>query len=85
MGSKKPDDFGNTSGVDTERAMPVIQNFSGGRTMTYVLGGLPDSGEVREALIRGTQRVVADWNAALHISFKGSPLDRAGEIHCARD
>jgi hypothetical protein len=80
MNQRTPDDFGNVGGVQTERALPVIQNFEGGKKMTYVLGGLPASGEVRDALIASTQKVIQDWNIALHRAFKGSALDRAGDF-----
>jgi hypothetical protein len=80
MDQRTPDDFGNIGGVQTERALPVIQNFENGKKMTYTLGGLPAAGEVREALIVSTQKVIQDWNAALHVAFKGSALDRAGDF-----
>jgi hypothetical protein len=78
MGQKNPDNFGNSGGVQSERALPVIQNFDNGRKFTYVLGGLPASGEIREALITSTRQVIADWNQALHRAFEGTPLARSG-------
>lgn len=79
MDKRSPDDFGNVGSVQTERAFPVIQNFDAGRKMTYVLGGLPASGEIREALITSTRQVIADWNIALHKAFKGTKLDRESD------
>ncbi|MCE3011032.1 MAG: zinc-dependent metalloprotease [Proteobacteria bacterium] len=76
-GKIKPDDFGNTGRVGTERALPVIHDFSDGKVLTYHLGGLPASGWMRNALIEGTKEVVEDWNIALKKSFAGTSLERS--------
>ncbi|MFN7454409.1 MAG: zinc-dependent metalloprotease, partial [Pseudobdellovibrionaceae bacterium] len=75
-GKIKPDDFGNTGRVGTERALPVIHDFSDGKVLTYHLGGLPASGWMRTALIDASKEVVEDWNVALKKSFAGTSLER---------
>lgn len=79
-GQIKPDEFGNQGRIGTQDSNPVIHDFSGGKQLVYSLGGLPANGWVREALITGTQEVVAEWNAGLHLAFKGTELDRSGDF-----
>lgn len=78
-GKMKPDAAGNVGQIGTEEAHPVIHDFSGGKTMTYHLGGLPADGWMREQLIEGTKEVIQEWNAGLHLAFKGTELERSGD------
>jgi hypothetical protein len=78
-GKLKPDDFGNTGRIDNEVSLPLTHDFSDGKKLVYVLGGLPGDGWMREALIEATQEVVADWNATLKYAFKHTPLERADD------
>jgi hypothetical protein len=79
MGQRVPDRFGNFNRIGNERAMPVIQDFTNGKVLTYVLGGLPSDETYRQIFIDTTKQVIADWNETLHRAFKGTPLDREGD------
>lgn len=78
-GKLKPDSAGNTGQIGTELAHPVIHDFTGGKVLTYHLGGLPAEGWMREKLIEGTKEVVQEWNDGLRLAFKGTELERAGD------
>ena len=83
MGKKEQDEFGSLLNTNTERAFPMVQAsfFDKNKKMTYVLGGLPASGKIREALIDTTRKVLDDWNRTLKFAFRGTKLDRADGIY----
>lgn len=66
----------------SEKYMPIIHDFRNGKVLRYYLGGINNSEltspERRLLLIDATQQVVNEWNSALKLSFKGTPLERAG-------
>lgn len=63
--------------IGSQESNPVIHDFTNGRTVTYHLGGLDGTeGEAKESIIAVTKKVIADWNASLHMAFKGTPLER---------
>lgn len=66
----------------SEKYMPIIHDFRNGRILRYYLGGINNpevtSPERRQLLVEATQQVVNEWNSALKLSFKGTPLERPG-------
>ncbi len=78
-GKLVPDQFGNGGKVDTELSRLVIHDFSNGKQLVYHLGGLPDSGWMRDKLIEGTKEVIAEWNEGLRQAFKGTSLQRSSD------
>lgn len=66
----------------SEKYMPIIHDFRNGRILRYYLGGINNpeltSPERRQLLVEATQQVMNEWNSALKLSFKGTPLQRAG-------
>lgn len=73
-----PDRFGNFGRTGNEVAMPAIQDFSNGKVLTYILGGLPADEKLRKVFIDTTREVIADWNENLKRAFKDTPLERPG-------
>lgn len=78
MGKRVPDQFGNFGRVNNELALPVIQDFAGGKVLTYTLGGLPEDEAMKKVFVETTRQVVADWNENLRIAFQGTALERSG-------
>lgn len=81
-GQSNPDQFGNAGFVENEKALPVLFDFSNGKVVRYVLGGMPETGAVdnklRQLIIDSAKEVIADWNNTLRYAFKGSDLERTG-------
>lgn len=75
-GKINPDEYGNSITIGTERALPVVHDFSNNKQLEYILGGLPAEGSIRQAIIDGTKEVVEDWNKALAKAFSGTELAR---------
>lgn len=71
-----PNAAGSLNSMSNQKARMVIHDFSGGKQLVYVLGGLPESGWVREALIDGTKEVVDQWNKTLAYAFRNTALAR---------
>ena len=67
----------------SEKYMPIIHDFRNGKVLRYYLGGINNSEltspERRQLLVEATQQVMNEWNSALKLSFKGTPLERAGK------
>lgn len=80
---KTPNKYGNTDMIGQERALPSLFDFSKGKVVRFVLGGLDDlSGqdeEIRQVIIDGAKEVIADWNRTLKYAFHGSDLQRDGD------
>ena len=68
-----------TNRDNNEKYMPIIHDFRKGKKLKYYLGGLNTEAtnpERKKMLIEATRQVVDEWNATLHISFKGTDLER---------
>jgi hypothetical protein len=73
----KQDEFGRLNRIGTEIAQPIIQDFTNGRQLVYVLGGLPKTDDkMGDLVIEATKSVVKDWNDKLRLAFKGTELER---------
>lgn len=80
-GQTNPDQYGNAGFVENEKALPVMFDFSNGKVVRYVLGGLNEGNvdeQVRQVLIQSAKEVVADWNNTLKYAFRGTELAREG-------
>jgi hypothetical protein len=79
-----PDRLGNTNSEATKVYLPSVWDIKNGKTIDYVLAGLPEGSsererQIRERIIRATQEVIADWNTAFRRSLSGTSLQRAGD------
>lgn len=72
-----PDKFGQTGTIGSQLSMPITHDFTNGKQLVYHLGGLEEKGEMREAIIEVTRKVIADWDAAVRKAFAGTPLERS--------
>lgn len=79
MGVEAPDKYGNAFTTQDLKAMPILHDFTNGKTLTYTLGNLDEHPEYKEIIVRAARTVIKDWNASLHMSFKGTSLDRTGD------
>ena len=80
---KVPDALGNSGTTKTDVPMGWIYDVRAGKKIQYVLAGLPTdspNAELRHRMIVATKEVIADWNVAFHRAFKGTPMDRDGDI-----
>jgi hypothetical protein len=75
-----PNRFGNVGTDGTETALPAIFDLRQGRSVRYVLAGLPSDGELRAALIEATREVIADWNTAFRKAFRGTTMERESDV-----
>lgn len=75
-----PNRYGNIGSDGTETALPALFDVRAGKKVRYVLAGLPAEGELREAIVKATREVVADWNEAFRKAFKGTTLDRSDDV-----
>lgn len=78
------DRLGNTNSESTKVYLPSVWDIKNGKTIDYVLAGLPEGAnererQIRERIIRATQEVVADWNTAFRRALAGTALQRAGD------
>jgi hypothetical protein len=79
-----PNRYG-TIGVDgTEIPLAAIFDLRQNQTIDYVLAGVPEGTDAesrthREAVIRATREVIADWNQAFRKALKGTALERSGD------
>jgi hypothetical protein len=71
---------GSTGTTKTEIPLTHLWDISGNKTITYILSGIPESGEEREAVIKITREVVNDWNQAFRKALAGTPAQRAGDV-----
>lgn len=79
IGQRKVNEAGNSGFDGLQDSRPVIHDIQNGKTINYILGGLPTDQKEREIIVRATQKVIAQWNAAFHESFAGTALDREGD------
>lgn len=86
----RPSANGNTGREGQEVSYPFTQDFRNGKTLDYILGGLPEaegrvikvgdeSVDLRELYIEISKEVIADWNKTLKYAFKGSKFERSGD------
>ena len=90
-GNLKPSQNGLYGREGSQLDLPASHDFRNGKVITYTIGGLPENegryltlnkGEkvdLREIYIQLSKEVIEEWNKALHRSFAGTPLDRAGD------
>lgn len=83
----RPSANGNTGREGQEVSYPFTQDFRNGKTLDYIIGGLPEnegrvirvgdeSVDLRELYIEISREVIADWNRTLKYAFRGTPLER---------
>ncbi|MBT4762770.1 MAG: hypothetical protein HOO06_13825 [Bdellovibrionaceae bacterium] len=63
--------------------LPALFDIKNGKQINYVLAGLPKGPGrdiERKALIQATVEVIADWNLAFKKAFKGTDLERPGDV-----
>lgn len=76
----KQDEYGRLNRLNTEIALPNIQDFTNGRQITYVVGGLDEQEPRIGAMVeQATRAVIDDWNKKLRMAFKGTHLERTGD------
>ncbi len=80
FGKSNPTAGGTTGTTKTEIPLPSLWDIRGGKKIRYVLAGIPPQGEEREAIIKATEEVVADWNAAFRKALAGTPMERADDV-----
>lgn len=67
----------------SEKYMPMVHDFRNGKKVVYHLGGINNADattpERRALLVEAAEKVFTEWNATLHLSFKGTPLERPAD------
>ncbi len=84
---KKPNAAGEFHLEDTIVNIPALFDFADGKTVTYVIAGLPESDSTdplaarkREVVVASTERVFNDLNKALREAARGTALERSGDF-----
>jgi hypothetical protein len=75
-----PNEHGNTGRDGSEIPLPAVYDIQNGKSITYVLAGLPEDKKKRAALIQATREVIDEWNVAFRKALKGSALERADDV-----
>ncbi|MBI3535312.1 MAG: hypothetical protein HY072_07490 [Deltaproteobacteria bacterium] len=75
-----PNKYGNTGIQSTEIPLPTIYDIRNGRQVEYVLSGLPKDHEMRSAIIKATQDVIADLNKGFRQALAGTPQERKTDV-----
>lgn len=82
---KRPNVDGEIHLEDTIVNLPSVFDFRDGKSMTYVLAGLPKGEDTQTiqknaVIISATEKVVADLNKALREATQGTALERSSDF-----
>lgn len=82
---KVPNDRGLTHIDGTQINMPSLFDIKDGKTITYVLKGLPRGSDeksktIRSAVTEATEKVIDDINVAFRKALKGTPQERNDNV-----